>query len=53
MHCYDALLARGDDLRWLRPQRDRIAVKVLHAHGSAAAANAASTVALPLFSQVD
>ena len=26
---YDALLARGDDLRWLRGQRDRIAAEVL------------------------
>jgi hypothetical protein len=50
---YDALLARGDDLRWLRGQRDRIAAEVLRAEGAAASAAAAADAHVPLFLPVD
>jgi hypothetical protein len=48
---YDALLARGDDLRWLRAQRDRIAASVLRAQGEAVAAIAAADAGVPLLPQ--
>jgi hypothetical protein len=49
---YDVLLARGDELRWLRGQRDRIAAEVLRTHGSGAAADAAADADVPLFQSV-
>jgi SIR2-like domain len=49
---YDVLLARGDGLRWLRGQRDRIAADVLRTHGAAASAAAAVDVDVPLFQPV-
>ena len=45
---YDTLLGRGDDLRWLRGQRDRIAAEMLRAEG-AAASPAAAAAGVPVF----
>jgi hypothetical protein len=46
---YDALLARGDDRRWLREQRDQIAASVLRAKGDHEAPGAAAISHLPHF----
>jgi hypothetical protein len=46
---YDALLARGDDRRWLREQRNQIAAAVLRAQGDSAASDAAAASGLPYF----
>jgi hypothetical protein len=48
-----ALLRRGDDLRWPRRQRDRIAAEVLRAEGASASAAAAAAADVPLFLPVD
>jgi hypothetical protein len=50
---YDALLAQGDALRWLRKPRDRIAADVLRADGGRASAVAAAGAAVPLFPPLD
>lgn len=49
---YDSLLAPGDDHRWLRGRRDRIAAEVLRAQGGAASAVAAAAAGVPLFEPV-
>jgi hypothetical protein len=49
---YDSLLARGDELRWLRMQRDRIAAEVLRDAGGSASAAAATAAGVPVFSPV-
>jgi hypothetical protein len=46
---YDALLARGDELRWLRGHRNRIAAEVLRAQGAAASGAAAAAAGVPAF----
>ena len=50
---YDAILGRGDDLRWLRGQRNRIAAEVLLAQGARDAEGAAAAAGVPLFSPVE
>jgi hypothetical protein len=45
---FDALIERGDDRRWLRGVRDRIAADVIRKTGDAAAESAASFMSLPL-----
>lgn len=50
---YDAVLARGDDLRWLRGQRDRIAAELLRAQGGAASAAAAAAAGVPWLPAVE
>jgi SIR2-like domain len=50
---YDAVLARGNDLRWLRGQRDRIAADVLRITSAAALAVAAAASGVPLFPPVE
>ncbi|MEA2192541.1 MAG: hypothetical protein QOI73_2662 [Solirubrobacteraceae bacterium] len=50
---YDALLSRGDELRWLRRHRDRIAAEVLTDRGAAASAGAAEIASVPLWLPVD
>ena len=46
---YDALLARRDDRRWLREQRNQIAAAVLRAKGDDAASGATAVLDLPDF----
>jgi SIR2-like domain/NACHT domain len=49
---YDVLLARGDDLRWFRTQRNRIAAEVLLAKGNVALPAAVDAARVPLFLSV-
>jgi hypothetical protein len=46
---YDALLAHGDDRRWLREQRNQVATAVLRATGDTASPNAAAAAGVPYF----
>lgn len=50
---FDALIERGDDRRWLRGIRDKIAADVIRETGDAAAQAAASTVSLPMLVDID